>query len=147
MDKATIVDKAKDVLGINDTSVDAKLFLNGKEYTVDSFDIKFQEAFDFKGEPQREVKGGLLTITINQVVDEQINYWMFHRDVKYSGSVVFASFSRIATPVIIIEFTNGRCARYTKSIGYSSLSYTIVITAEKITVNGLEHKNNLKSEV
>lgn len=143
MDKRVAIDKVKEELELNDTSVDAKLYLNGAEYAIDSFDIKFQEAFDFKGEPQREVKGGVLTITMNQIVDEQINYWMFHRDIKYSGSVVFASFSRIASPVIIIEFTNGRCARYTKSIGYSSLSYTIAITAEEISINGIEHKNNL----
>ncbi|HCC51990.1 MAG TPA: hypothetical protein DEQ30_08000 [Porphyromonadaceae bacterium] len=144
MDKGELIDKAKDVLGINDSSVDAKLVLNGKEYAIDSFDIVFQEASDFKGEPQREVKGGLLTMTINQVVDEEINYWMFHRDVSHSGAVVFASFSRIASPVIIIEFINGRCARYTKSIGNSSLLYTLAITAEKIIINGMEHKNNLK---
>jgi hypothetical protein len=146
MDKGTLIDKAKEELGLNDASVDAKMYLNGTEYSIDSFDIKFQKAFDFKGEPQREVKGGLLTITINQAVDKQINHWMFHERIKHSGSIVFASFSRMQTPVITINFTNGRCARYTKSVGYSSLSYTIVITAEKISINGLEHKNNSKIE-
>ncbi|MDR3338908.1 MAG: hypothetical protein LBT25_02225, partial [Candidatus Symbiothrix sp.] len=52
-----------------------------------------KQSFDFKGEPQREVRGGLLTMTFNQTTDEQLNYWMFHNDVKYSGSIVFASFS------------------------------------------------------
>ena len=36
---------------MNDTSVDAKLHLNGKEYPIDTFDIQFQESFDFKGIP------------------------------------------------------------------------------------------------
>ena len=144
MDKGTLIDKAKEALGMTDASVDAKMYLNGTEYSIDSFDIKFQKAIDFKGEPQQEVKGGLLTMTINQVVDKQINLWMFHERVKYSGSIVFASFSQIENPVITMNFTNGRCARYTKSVGYSSLSYTIVITAEKISINGMDHKNNLK---
>ncbi|MDR3338717.1 MAG: hypothetical protein LBT25_01255, partial [Candidatus Symbiothrix sp.] len=87
-------------------------------------------------------RGGLLTMTFNQTTDEQLNYWMFHNDVKYSGSIVFASFSMIESPVIKIDFVNGRCARYTKSIGESSLSLTITITAQKITINGREHKNN-----
>jgi hypothetical protein len=146
MNKGTVIQKAKEALSLNDTSVDAKLLLNGTAYAIDTFNIKFQQSFDFKGEPQREVKGGLLTITMNQVIDEQLNHWMFHRDVKHSGSVVFASFSRIANPVITINFINGRCVRYSKNIGGSSIFCTIVISAQKIEINGMEHKNDLKFE-
>jgi hypothetical protein len=130
-------------LGLNDTSVDARLYLNGKEYPIDTFSIEFQESFDFKGEPQEEVKGGLLSVGFNQVTDDQLNYWIFHPEVYYSGSVVFASASRIANPVIIIEFFEGRCAKYSKNIS-PSLSLNITITARKIKVNGMEHKNNPK---
>lgn len=144
MSKQQLIEKAKQILPLNDTSVDGKLYLNGKEYAIDAFEIQFQQSFDFKGEPQREVKGGLLSLTINQTADEQLNYWMFHNDIKYSGSVVFGSFSRLANPVIIIEFINGRCARYSKSISNSSISLNLVITAQTIKVNGMEHKNNPK---
>ena len=123
MEKGNLKNKTKEeieeVLDLNDTSVDAKLYLNGKEYAIDAFDIQFQQSVDFKGEPQREVKGGLLSLTFNQVSDEQLNYWMFHTEVKYSGSIVFASLSQIASPVIIINFENGRCTRYSKNIGDS----------------------------
>jgi len=142
MDAGKIAGEAASALGLNDTSVDAKLMLNGQEYEIETFNIRFQKYFDHKGEPQREVKGGLMNLTINHVADKQINNWIFNRSVKHSGSIVFASFSRIANPVIIIEFTNGRCAEYTKSIGYSSVSYTIVITAEEIKINGIDHTNN-----
>ena len=149
MDKGTIaekaVEKAKEAMGdLNDTSVDAKLILNGTEYEIETFHTRFEKSFDYKGEPQREVKGGLLTLTINHVADEQINNWMFNRSVKHSGSIVFASFSRIANPVIVIEFVNGRCAKYSKSIGHSTVSYTIIITAEEININGIDHENNPK---
>ena len=137
---------AEEILGLNDTSVDGRLYLNGKEYPVETFSILFQESFDFKGEPQREVKGGLLTIVLNQATDEQLNYWMFHPEVYYSGSVVFASFSRIANPVIVIEFLKGRCVRYSKSID-PPITFTLVITARMIKVNGLMHKNNPKADV
>ena len=138
----TAVEKAKEALGLNDTSVDAKLILNGMEYEIEMFNIQFQKSTDRKGEPQREVKGGLMTLTINHVVDKQINHWMFHQSVKHSGAIVFASFSRIANPVIVIEFVNGRCAEYTKTIGYSAVSYTILISAEEIKINGIEYANN-----
>jgi hypothetical protein len=142
MDSGKIKDIVKEQLGLNDTSLDAKLYLNGKEYSIDNFTTEFQQAFDFKGEPQREVKGGLLSITLNQVPDEQLNYWMFHDKVSYSGSIVFSSFSRIATPILIVNFTNGRCARYSTFIGSGGgISLHLVITAETTELNGIEHAN------
>jgi len=145
MDKGKISDQAKEnakeVLDLNDTSVDAKLLLNGQEYEIETFNIQFQKSFDYKGEPQREVKGGLMSMSINHVVDKQINYWMFHQSVKYSGAITFASYSRIANPVIVIEFVNGRCAEYTKVIGHSTVSYKILISAEEIKINGINHSN------
>jgi len=146
MDTGKLLDKAKDAtqefFEQNDTSVDAKLLLNGTEYEIETFNTQFQKACDYKGEPQCEVKGGLMRIKINHVADEQINNWMFNPGVKYSGSITFASFSRIASPVIVIRFTNGRCAEYTKNIGNSTVSYSILISAEKVNINGLDHENN-----
>jgi hypothetical protein len=144
MDKVNAIENTKNFLGLNDASVDAKLYLNGNEYAIDAFDIQFQQSVDFKGEPQREVKGGLLSMTFNQTSDEQLNYWMFHKDIRYSGSVVFSSFSRLASPIITIYFENGCCAKYSKNIGNSSISFNIIISAQKISINGIDHKNNPK---
>ena len=145
MDKRNIaskaVEKVKEAFEPNDTSVDAKLILNGITYEIETFNIRFQKAFDYKNEPQQEVKGGLLTIKINHVVDKQMNEWMFNKSIKHSGVVTFGSFSRIANPVIIVEFTNGRCFRYAKNISSSSASYTVFITAEEVKINGIDHSN------
>jgi len=146
MEMENLTEKAKEAvenaLGLNDTSADARLYLNGKEYPVDNFDMMFQQSVNrFSGEPERGVKGGLLSIDLNQVTDEQLNYWMFHREVYYSGSVVFGSFSNIANPVIVVEFSEGRLAKFDK-VGDSSLALNILITARKIKVNSLEHTNN-----
>ncbi len=139
MDKAKEI--AKEILEPNDTSVDAKLILNGSEYEIETFNVRFEQEFDYKGEPQREVKGGFLSMTINHIVDKQINHWMFDPSVKYSGVIVFASFSRIANPVITIEFVNGRCFQYSKNID-QTVSYHLLITAEEIKINGIDHTNN-----
>lgn len=146
MDKGKIAEKAvekvQEAVGdLNDTSVDAKMLLNGIEYEIEAFNMRIYKSFDYKGEPQREAKGGSLMLKINHVSDEQINNWMFNRSVKHSGAIVFASFSRIANPVVVIEFMNGRCVQYSKAIGDSTVSYTILISAEEIKVNGIEHKN------
>ncbi|MCL2860720.1 MAG: hypothetical protein FWF46_09345 [Oscillospiraceae bacterium] len=145
MEKENLKNKAKEkveeILGLNDTSVDAKLYLNGKEYQVDNFETEFQQSFDFKGEPQREVKGGILTMTFNQLPDEQLNYWMFRSKTFYSGSIVFTSYSRIANAVLTIDFTNACCARYSTDDGAGGFYLTIVVTAESILINGIKHKN------
>ncbi|PIE85836.1 MAG: hypothetical protein CSA05_03665 [Bacteroidia bacterium] len=137
-----ILDKAKELLLPKDSSIDGVLLLNGKEYEIDHFEIQFQQAFDFKGEPQREVKGGLLSLTLNRVTDEQLNYWMFHNKISYSGAIVFRPSSGISNPVLTIQFTNGRLVRYSTFVECpNGINLNIMISAESITVNGIEHTN------
>ncbi len=137
-----ILDKAKDILLPKDTSIDGVLLLNGKEYAIDHFEVQFQQAFDFKGEPQREVRGGLLSLTLNRVTDEQLNYWMFHNKISYSGAVVFRPSSGISSPVLTIRFTNGRLVRYSTAVERpNGITLSITISAETIAVNDIEHTN------
>ena len=51
MDAGKIAGQAASALGLNDTSIDAKLILNGQEYEIETFNIWFQQSSDYKGEP------------------------------------------------------------------------------------------------
>ena len=42
MDAGKIAGQAASALGLNDTSVDAKLILNGQEYEIETFNIRFR---------------------------------------------------------------------------------------------------------
>ncbi|GEM_PF-2612271 len=130
----------------NDTAVNGTLFVGGEEYDIVSFQTEFQQFIDWKGEPEGEVKGGLLTFTINQAADQTLNHWMFDESIAYAGMITFGPKERVANNPVIINFADGRCVFYKKSIRnqLNGIHLTMVISAGLISINGNEHKNNPK---
>lgn len=145
MNKSKIADKIQELLPPHDTSINAVLLLpSGKEYELLTFETEFQQAFDYRGEPEEEVKGGLLTLTMNHAATEELNAWMFGNNVAYSGLIRFAPFSRFASPPLIISFEKGYCIQYQKTIGElgGGITLRLVISAKKISVDEITHKND-----
>ena len=126
-----------------DPSIDAYLFIGSKVYEIENFETEFQQGEDYKGQPQHEVKGGLLSITLKRTSDELINSWMFKPEVAYNGTITFAPFSRMASPPITIIFEEGRCISFEKMISNSTgIHLNLLISAKKLNVNGIEHSNS-----
>lgn len=101
---------------VEDSTLEANLYINEKKYEVESFETEFQQDIDFKGQPQHEVKGGLLSITLKGISDGIINNWMFGSGTTYDGTIMFESSSRSSTPPIIIVFEKGKCISFEKMI-------------------------------
>lgn len=128
---------------VEDATIEVNLYIGEKKYEVESFETEFQQGIDYKGQPQHEVKGGLLSITLKGISDEIINRWMFGTGVAYDGSIVFESSSRISTPPIIIVFEKGKCISFEKIMGINIGSQlNLVISTEKLSINGIEHSNS-----
>ena len=126
-----------------DSSLEANLYINEKKYEVENFETEFQQDIDFKGQPQHEVKGGLLSLTLKGISDEIINNWMFRTGTVYDGTIMFESSSRSSTPPIIITFEKGRCISFEKMIGVNiGTQLSLLISTEKLSVNGIEHSNS-----
>jgi len=121
-----------------DSSIDTKMFLNGTEYIIDTIVIQYRQFVDSGGNIQFEAEDNSFSITLSGTVDEQLDYWMFHNKVTYSGSIVFIPFGRTVNTTIAISFTDGRCGRYSKHIGNSLTLVTLLIVAEKIVINELK---------
>lgn len=136
---------ARDILSLEDKAIDAYLHIGAKKYEIQSFETEFSQAIDYKGQPQHEVKGGLLSFTLKQAADEVLNRWMFQNDVFHDGVVVFAPVSRISNPPLTVAFTRGRCISYEKMIGVDiGIRISLLISAELIDINGIEHRNSTK---
>lgn len=56
-----------------DVAIDCTLHTMGKEYEIQVFETEFSQPDDWKGQPTKEVKGGLLFITLKQASDEFLN--------------------------------------------------------------------------
>lgn len=137
--------KAVDYLLPNDSTIEGYLYVGAKKYEICSFDTEFEQPEDYKGQPQHEVKGGLLSVTLKQVVDSTISDWMLKKGVTYDGSIVFTSSSRISSPPITILFTEGKCISYQKLTGKEvGISLTILISAKELNINGIDHTNSSK---
>ena len=48
-----------------DSDLTAWFILDGQEYEMSRFDINFAQSVDHKGQPQDEVRGGIMSIITN----------------------------------------------------------------------------------
>ncbi len=138
-------DETLDLFFPKDTAIDGFLHVNGKKYEIQAFETEFVQPEDFKGQPQHEVKGGLIMITLRQQSDETLNKWMFQKDTAYEGEIVFAPISRSADADLRIKFTEGKLISFNKMIGVNiGILFSFVISSQEININAIEHTNQPK---
>lgn len=132
--------------GENDTSLDATLHIENKEYDIISFETEFEQDMDWKGEPQHSIKGGLLSFTIHQSADEKLNHWMFDESIAISGFISFGPKARKANYPLLISFIEGRCIRYKKDINnhQDGIRLQMIISCGLVAFNGIKHKNDIQ---
>ena len=109
-----------------------------KEYELGTFNIEFIQPVDHKGEPQGEVTGGQITVTMMQATEEDLFAWAVSYSKKRSGVIEFKVESGSAP--MKIEFINGCCIHFSQrmsSIEKLGVEMTLIISAEELVVNGI----------
>lgn len=127
----------------HDTNIHAYFVVNSKEYELRHFSTEFRQAIDHKGQPQQEVKGGLLSLTLYALPDDQINNWMMLSTQKHSGSIEFRRKS--ASSILRINFENATCINYVKELGNKELGLVVrlIISPEEVSFNDdVFHRNH-----
>ena len=120
--------------------IEGKLILDGKEYSIETFKIKFSQPVDYKGQPQHEIKGGQLIITITQAVDNNLYLWAKTSTMLKGGQVLFHT--DLGITVLRINFSNAYCITLARDINtMAGTNTSIVIAPEIVTMNGIEHDN------
>jgi hypothetical protein len=123
-----------------DTHVEAKFVLDGKEYDIEHFGINFSQETDHKGQPQHETRGGQISITLTQSVGDNIYDWGKRADKRKDGKILFQS--KTEGTVLEIVFSNAYCSKLTKTISaFSGTKTNLVISPEKVKMNGITHDN------
>jgi hypothetical protein len=123
-----------------DTHVEAKFVLDGKEYDIEHFGINFSQETDHKGQPQHETRGGQISITLTQSVGDNIYDWGKRADKRKDGKILFQS--KTEGTVLNISFFNAGCINFKHKINVVTGTETsLVISPEKITMNGMIHNN------
>jgi hypothetical protein len=121
--------------------INAKFFLDGDVFDVDHFNIKFEQPTDFRGQPQHEIGGGQLTVSISQAPTSGLYLWAKTSTQLKSGKVLFQT--DLGITVLTVEFSNAYCINLLRHINtHAGTNTVLIISPEKVKMNGIEHDNS-----
>jgi hypothetical protein len=135
-----ILDQAASLFSLEDSNVEGIFSLDGQEFELKGFNIQFFQGVDHKGQPQNETRGGQLHITLSQSVNYNIQDWAKRSDKRKDGNVQFRT--KTSGTVVNVAFFNANCVdleRKIRSVGGTTT--TLVISPEKVSMNGVMHDN------
>jgi hypothetical protein len=120
--------------------VTVKFKLDGKEYEIDDFSIQFEQAIDYKKQPQHEIQGGSMSLTMERTADDNIYTWAKTSILKKNGEITFQT--DLGIKVLKIIFENAYCTELVSDINASSgACISLKIDPQRISINGMEHNN------
>jgi hypothetical protein len=119
----------------------AEFSLDGEKYEIEAFTIEFRQPVDYKKQPQHEIRGGQIMITLTQIADNNLYTWAKTSTLLKSGAVLFHT--DIGMTVLKVEFENGYCIQMIRETGNGTGTKTnLIISSETIKLNGIEHLNH-----
>jgi hypothetical protein len=122
-----------------DSDLEMWFVIEGKEYEPAQFSISFGQGSDYKGQPQDEVRGGRILLTLSEAVPDNIYRWAMSSITK-DGLVEFRS--KTSNAPLKIEFMNAFCVNMERIIDAHAGLYTaLMISPEEITINGISFDN------
>lgn len=128
-----------------DTVIKTFFYLDRKEYEVTHFQIVFGQPIDHKGQPQHEVGGGQFVISLSQLADDNIYNWGKKSEDRRNCSVCFKTENQ--GTVLEFNFHDAYCISLLSKINaFSGTETLIVITPNKLTMNGIDHDNEWRLE-
>lgn len=120
--------------------IEAKFVLDGKTYDIETFNIKFSQPVDYKGQPQHEMKGGQLMIVLSQAADDNLYLWAKKSTLLKDGQILFQT--DLGITVLRLNFTNAYCITLARDINIMTGTTTsLVIAPEIVILNDVEHNN------
>ena len=125
-----------------DSNVNVIFCVDGDEYEVEQFKIGFHQPVDGnKNQPEGEVRGGRIMITLSKNVKNNIYGWAIKPWVKKNGAVLFKTGTSGA--VFEVAFVNAYCVNLKRIINAlgQGLSTTLTLSPESVSVNGIEFDN------
>src|SRR5690554_7725454 len=125
----------------SDSDYTVWLQLDGSEFELSSFRIGFGQATDHKGQPQDEVRGGLINLSFSESVPEYSVVWSM-KNVAKDGSITFKIKSGISP--FKVEFVYGHCVGFRQHIDTigGGTKTRMAISPEELRVNDMSFDNH-----
>jgi hypothetical protein len=124
-----------------DAHIEAFLYVQDEVYEIADLSVDFDQPIDFRSQPQSEVNGGILCITLNQILKEYFVQWMLRPQQRESGRIAFQT-NNSSSPLDIL-FKDAYCVYYEEQIsGDGTGTQTLLhISASELVINGIEFNN------
>ena len=134
--------------GRKEPSMVVQFYFMGKKYIVEEFDMDFRQDVDSGGNPDSPVYGGKITVTISDVPDDNINWWIMDSFKKHDGEFRFlANDGMIREGALLqIQFKDAYCVDYQKTMNPQGAGVltTLVISAHYLRIGNEEFENKWK---
>jgi hypothetical protein len=116
------------------------LIVDGTKYQIEKFEISYSQDSDYKGQPQQEVRGGLMRITLPQTADNILFLWARKSTLVKDGQVLFES--DLGKRVLTINFKGAYCINLTRDINaLTGTKTSLTISPEATTIDDIPHEN------
>ncbi len=123
-----------------DSDLTAWFILDGKQYEMSQFSMSFGQSVDHKGQPQDEVRGGRMLVSLSQTLPDSIYRWAMTSFPK-NGEIVFRS--KTANSPLRIIFNNAYCVNFQRQVGNASgMTSKLLISPDEILINGISFDNH-----
>ncbi|HHT08766.1 MAG TPA: type VI secretion system needle protein Hcp [Candidatus Atribacteria bacterium] len=123
-----------------DSNITVWMTIDGQEYELSQFRIGFAQASDHKGEPQDEVRGGLMQLTLTQTLPESMYSWAM-KSITKEGNISFKIES--GSSPLKIEFSNAYCVGFKRVVSSNGegVSTALTVSPEELRINGISFDN------
>lgn len=123
-----------------DSDLTAWFILDGKEYEMNQFSINFGQSVDYKGQPQDEVRGGRMLVSLVHTLPDSLYRWAMS-SIPKNGEVIFRS-KTVNAPLRVV-FTNAYCVNFQRQVGNASgVISKLLISPDEILINGISFDNH-----
>lgn len=115
-----------------------------KMYSILNCNYSFLQKTDDKGRPSSSANGGNVYIQITTPPDDFLLKWMVDSYKRRAGFINFFKIDQEST-FQKIAFIGAYCVEYHtnfSSEGSSSMVTSIVLSAQKLQINGVDHNND-----
>jgi hypothetical protein len=140
--------KGRLFFGKKEPEMVVQFLFKGKKYILEEFDLEFDQDLDYKGKPDSQVYGGKLTVTLSDVPDENINWWMMDPYKKQDGEFRFLKNDRMIKEgaLLHILFKDAYCIDYQKIMNPQGAGVltTLVISPHYLRIGNEEFENEWK---
>lgn len=120
-----------------DANVFVELYLSGKTYEIERFATEFsQETAENTLEPKGDVEGGVITLTMVQVPDNELLQWAASKWIRKSGEIVFLN--ETTSPMLRVEFQDAACVDFSQSCNEGvGCVINLTISPRIVSYNGI----------